>query len=63
MSTLPKRKPKSLETKSVSGTVSHTIGTFAGLEIVVKTDPPRKAPTGFRTGKGVAMSANLRDEV
>ena len=27
-----------------------------------ETNPPRKAPTGFRTGKGVA-SANLRDEV
>ncbi len=26
------------------------------------TDPPLKAPTGFRTGKGVA-SANLRAEV
>jgi hypothetical protein len=27
------------------------------------TDPPLNAPTGFRTGRGVAASANLREEV
>ena len=27
------------------------------------THPPRKAPTGFRTGNGTATSANLRDDV
>ena len=32
------------------------------LKLEYWTDPPRKAPTGFRTGKGAA-SANRREDV
>ena len=34
-----------------------------GGSIGHKTDPPRKAPTGFRTSNGAAASASLREDV